>query len=66
MLIRCFMEVMKMTRIWKMIAVALSSAYLLQLGGCLTGKGLNLIENIPGPTTDLWQTIQSYIPGLGT
>ena len=56
-----------MTRMWKIIAVALSSAYLLQLGSCVqnTGNGLNFLTNIPGGQS-LTQIIQQYLPTLTT
>ncbi len=51
-----------MTRIWKIIAFALSSAYLLQLGTCNfnPGHGFSFITNIPGG-----QTLAQWLQTLG-
>ena len=59
------MEVMKMTRLWKIIAVVATSAYLLQYPGCFTntGNGFNFLTNIPGGQS-LAQILQQY--GLTT
>ena len=54
-----------MTRLWKIIAVVATSAYLLQYPGCFTntGNGFNFLTNIPGGQS-LAQILQQY--GLTT
>jgi len=53
-----------MTRVWKMIAMAASAAYLLQATACVynpwaTNHGMSWIPNIS--TTNIWQYVQQLL-----
>ena len=49
-----------MTRVWKIIALALTSGYLLAGFSCNSDAGLDFIPNIPGGTSVV-QTIQNLL-----
>lgn len=49
-----------MTRVWKIIALVMTSGYLLAGLACGSDAGLNIIPNIPGRTS-LMQTIQNLL-----
>ena len=58
------MEVMKMTRIWKIIAVAASAGYMFQFAGCFQENGIgNTMFKVGG---QLQALINQYLPFLTT